>query len=156
MIRWLPNTNNFWSPVNIDNVQIYGLEATASATVEVAENQQLQLATNYAYTVSENRETNEQLIYVPYHRGNTSVAYHVGPFNAFYQHLYNGAVRIIGGELSAYQVANAGLNYTHQSVNNYKYTLGLTVNNVFNTYYENVALRPMPNRNIQTQLTLIF
>ncbi len=156
MIRWLPNTSGVWSPVNVDNVAIYGLELELGFKQEIGKKQELELRSNYAYTVSEDTETGEQLIYVPFYRGNASLAYRFGNFTTFYQHLYNGSVSIIGGELEGYQVANIGVAYELRTEKKLRSRLGLTLNNVFNTYYENIALRPMPNRNLQTYLTLNF
>ncbi len=156
MIRWLPNSNGIWSPINVDDVQIYGAEVELGLKQAIGKKQEIDIKTNYAYTVSEDVATSEQLIYVPFHRGNASLAYRIGNFSSFYQHLYNGPVRIIGGELEGYQVANAGIGYKFKTSGKLGCRLGLTLNNIFNTYYENIALRPMPNRNIQTQLVLNF
>ncbi len=157
MIKWLPNNEGVWSPINIDDVEIYGAEAKIEANYSLGKNQELGIKTNYAYTVSEDKSTNEQLIYVPFHTANGSLEYRIADLNLFYQHLYNGSVSIVGGKLKEYQVANLGATYTADILKkDLKYTIGVTVNNVFNTYYENVALRPMPNRNIQTQLILNF
>lgn len=156
MIRWLPNTSGFWTPTNVDAVQIYGAEAELAFKKSIGKEQEIEFRTNYAYTVSEDKATQEQLIYVPLHRANASLAYGFSNLGLFYQHLYNGSVSIIGGELDGYQVANTGLTYTIKTQSSLEYRLGLTVNNLFNTYYENIALRPMPNRNIQTQLILNF
>jgi iron complex outermembrane receptor protein len=156
MIRWLPNTSGFWSPNNVDEVQIYGLESEVSFKKPIGKNQVIRFNANYAYTVSEDKASGEQLIYVPFHRGNSSVAYSIAKLSMFYQYLYNGQVSIIGGELEGYQVANTGINYTFSTKHKLEYHIGITINNLFNTYYENIALRPMPNRNIQTQLILNF
>ena len=157
MIKWLPNNEGVWSPINIDDVEIYGAEVKIEANYSLGKNQELGIKTNYAYTVSEDKSTNEQLIYVPFHMANGSLEYRIADLNLFYQHLYNGSVSIVGGELKEYQVANLGATYTADILKkDLKYTIGVTINNVFNSYYENVALRPMPNRNIQTQLILNF
>ncbi|MEP2239305.1 MAG: TonB-dependent receptor [Maribacter sp.] len=157
MIKWLPNNEGFWSPINIDDVEIYGAEAKIEANYSLGKNQKIGIKTNYAYTVSEDKSTNEQLIYVPFHSVNGSLEYRIADLNLFYQHLFNGAVSIVGGELKEYQVANLGATYSAGILKkDLKYTIGFTINNLFNTYYENVALRPMPNRNIQTQLILNF
>ncbi len=156
MIRWLPNGSGIWSPSNVDMVRIYGLEGEFALTYPIQKKQNIGFKANYAYTVSEDKATDEQLIYVPFHRANASIAYNLSDISLFYQHLYNGPVSIIGGELEGYQVANAGITYSPQLKGKLQYSLGLTLNNLFNTYYENAALRPMPNRNIQTQLLLNF
>ncbi|MDE3740730.1 TonB-dependent receptor plug domain-containing protein [Maribacter polysaccharolyticus] len=155
MIKWLPGSDGIWSPINIDDVQIYGVEAELGLDYGISENQKIGFKSNYAYTVSEDKSTNEQLIYVPFHRANASLTYSLLNFNVFYQHLYNGPVSIIGGELDGYDVANIGITYTG-TLEKIQYTLGVNINNLYDTYYENIALRPMPNRNIQSQLIINF
>lgn len=156
MIRWLPNLNGFWTPNNVDQVQIYGLESEVAFKKAIGKAQSISFNANYAYTVSEDKASGTQLIYVPFHRANASIAFSIANLGMFYQHLYNGSVSIIGGELNGYQVANAGLTYTIPTKQKLEYRIGVTINNLFNSYYENIALRPMPNRNIQTQLVLNF
>lgn len=156
MIRWLPTTSGIWSPSNIDAVRIYGLEGELAASYSIEQKQNLEVKANYAYTVSQDETTREQLIYVPFHRANASLAFSFSRFSLFYQHLYNGAVSILGGTLESYQVANFGVDYSPSLQGKLQYRLGVTLNNIFDTYYENVALRPMPNRNIQTRLTVNF
>ncbi|WP_298476733.1 TonB-dependent receptor [uncultured Maribacter sp.] len=157
MIKWLPGNEGFWTPINIDDVQIYGVEGEISVTYPIQRKHQIDFKAHYSYTVSEDKETKQQLIYVPFHRGNASVTYKIAGINLFYQHLYTGGVSIIGGKLDEYQIANIGVTYSNKRVNKaLTYTLGVTINNIYNTYYENIALRPMPNRNIQTQLILNF
>lgn len=156
MIRWLPDNGGLWTPVNVDQVRIYGGEAVLELEKKIGLSQEVELRANYAYTVSEDRTTGRQLIYVPLHQGNATLAYRVGRLNLFYQHQYVGQVSIIGGKLPGYQLANIGLSYTARSQGSFEYRIGLMVRNIFNTYYESIALRPMPNRNIHTQLTLKF
>ncbi len=156
MIRWLPNTEGLWSPTNVDKVAVYGLEAEFALACPIGKTQKIDLKSHYAYTVSKDQETDQQLIYVPFHRTNASLAYSISDFSLFYQHLYNGSVSIIGGELEAYQVANFGGTYHLKTKGKLNYSLGVTLQNLFNTYYENVALRPMPNRNIQTRILVNF
>lgn len=156
MIKWLPGNSGFWSPVNINSVTIYGLEGGFTFSKQIAGNSALELNLNYAYTVSKDNETDAQLIFVPYHKATGALAYKTGAFHVFYQHLYNGKVSIIGGELDGYQVANLGVEFDSKPKKGFGYSLGVTLNNVFNAYYENVPIRPMPNRNIQTRITLKF
>ena len=70
--------------------------------------------------------------------------------------MFTGEVDIIGGSLNGYDVGNLGCSYELNATGKLNYILDLKVNNIYNTYYENVALRPMPNRNFNIQLTLKF
>lgn len=156
MIRWLPQASGIWSPINVDEVRTYGVEGEVAWDYPILQKQNLQIKGKYAYTVSEDMATGEQLIYVPFHRANMSIAYSVQRFDLFYRHLYTGRVSTLGGELDGYQVGNVGIRYAPKLNGKLQYSIGLNLNNVFNAYYENVALRPMPNRNIQTQVFINF
>ena len=86
------------------------------------------------------------------------IDYRFQQFNAYYQQLFNGNVFTTtdnNSVLDSYFVANIGLEHLFL----YKtmpIKIGFKLNNIFNRYYENVAYRPMPNRNIQTTITFKF
>ncbi len=131
MIRWLPNTGGLWQPENVDAVRIYGVEVALAFKKSIGKNQKIDFRTNYAYTVSEDSARQQQLIYVPLHRGNASFAYSFSNFALFYQHMYNGPVSIIGGELEGYQIANTGVTYALKSQGRLQYRFGLTLEQSF-------------------------
>ncbi|NJB37925.1 TonB-dependent receptor plug domain-containing protein [Croceivirga sp. JEA036] len=156
MIRWLPNSNGIWSPVNEDSVTIYGLEYKLNYAAAFFQKLQFSSSLNYSFTRSIDDTTDLQLFYVPKHRGNVNIDFYYGGVRFSYQQLYNGAVRVIGNELEDYTVANASLSIPLVNKKSLQTTLGIRVQNLYNTYYENVAFRPMPNRNYNFLLTLNF
>ena len=101
-------------------------------------------------------ETKKQLIYVPFHKGNVNLAYGYKKFNMYYQHMFNGEVSIIGNSLKGYDAGNIGLGYVLNKNGAINYEINFKINNLYNTYYENVALRPMPNRYYQIQSIIKF
>ncbi|MFD0837034.1 TonB-dependent receptor plug domain-containing protein [Mariniflexile aquimaris] len=155
LIQWQPNSSGFWTPVNVSESQSYGAELELESYYKIKAHQ-LHLNAHYSYTVSENLETKKQLIYVPFHKGNVNLAYGYKKFNMYYQHLFNGEVSIIGSTLTGYNVGNVGLGYSLNEKGQVNYEINFKVNNLYNTYYENVALRPMPNRNYQIQTIIKF
>ena len=156
LIQWRPNsTTGYWNPVNIANTKQYGLEAELGATQHIGEHT-LVLSSAYSYTETEDVEKKQPLFYVPIHKANASLSYNYKSFTAFYQHLYNGEVEIIGNVLDGFDVANLGVSYMFKSKKKMSYITDFRINNIYNTYYENVALRPMPNRNFNIKLTLKF
>ncbi len=157
LIQWRPNNNTgYWSPVNIANAKHYGLEFELDVTKKINEDHSLFLSTLYSYTETEDVEKQQRLFYVPLHKANMSLSYSYKVFSAFYQHLYNGEVDIIGNTLKGFDIGNLGVSYKLNSNAKTNYTVDFRINNVYNTYYENVALRPMPNRNFNIRLTLKF
>jgi len=162
LIQWQPDNNGIWSPLNITETENYGIEAELSATKQFNKHN-IKLSSNYSYTVSENKATKKQLIYVPFHKGNISLAYSNTSFSMYYQHLFNGGVFITDDNLEGqqfslpnYDVANFGVNYTFLNKENHRLELGVSVNNIYNEAYQNVASRPMPNRNFNIQIQYKF
>lgn len=156
LIQWRPNTEtNYWNPVNIANAKHYGLEVELGYSKQI-NTHQFNLEASYSYTETEDVEKNQRLYYVPLHKGNTALSYNYKSFTVYYQHLFTGEVDIIGGSLDGYDVGNLGCSYELNATGKLNYILDLKVNNIYNTYYENVALRPMPNRNFNIKLTLKF
>lgn len=155
MIQWVPDNTGLWRPQNVASVKSYGAELEVFLKYNVG-NHYFNLNPIYSYTVSENETNNKQLIYVPIHKANLNFGYSFKVLELFYQHLFNGEVDIIGGQLNGYDVGNLGLAYHYEISKKVNTILQFNINNLYNTNYANVALRPMPNRNYQLQLTLKF
>ncbi len=156
LIQWRPNTiTGYWNPVNISNAANYGLELE-TALEKRFDNHIFKFNSNYSYTIARDLVKEQPLFYVPEHKANASIAYNIKAFTVFYQHLYNGKVAIIGGELDGFDVGNLGFAYITNTKANKQYVLDFKINNLYNTYYENVSLRPMPSRNFTLQLIIKF
>jgi vitamin B12 transporter len=156
LIQWRPNSaTGYWNPVNIANAKHYGLEVEIGVK-KTFNTHTLNFVSGYSYTETEDIEKNQRLFYVPLHKANVSLAYNYKSFTAFYQHLYNGEVEIIGNTLEGFDVGNLGVSYNFNTTGKWEYEANFRINNIYNTYYENVPLRPMPNRNFTLNLTLKF
>ncbi|CAH8290253.1 iron complex outermembrane receptor protein [Mariniflexile fucanivorans] len=163
LIQWQPALDDMgkpildgmYTPLNVAETQSYGAELELESDYKV-KGHHFNLNAHYSYTVSENLKTKKQLIYVPFHKGNVNLAYGYKKFNMYYQHMFNGEVSIISSSLNAYNVGNVGLGYVLNKNGTINYEINFKVNNLYNTYYENVALRPMPNRNYQIQTIIKF
>ncbi len=156
MINWVPGSSGYWTPRNIDEVATYGTEFLLNYKKQFGSHL---FAVNgtYAYTVSENKITKKQLIYVPYHKATGSIYYAFQDLFIETQALYNGEVFTRSDNnprynLDAYWLWNAGLGY-HISKN---FTLGGKVRNLLNSDYQNVEDRRMPGTNYTIYLTLNF
>ncbi|MFI8379891.1 TonB-dependent receptor plug domain-containing protein [Leeuwenhoekiella sp. NPDC079379] len=157
MIRWLPGAGGIWSPSNVDEVEIYGLESALSWSKNFNKEHRISFNSTYAYTVSENKQTGNQLIYVPFHKATASVDYIYKKINAALQYLYVGEVFTRSDNnsrynLDAYNVGNFSLGYSFGK--KAQYELGARVNNFLNTEYQSVESRWMPGRNFNIYLNL--
>ena len=144
--------------MNVQDVSQYGMELGFDWKRKWG-NQELVWESEYAYTKSIDNTTKNQLLYVPEHMLRSNLAYQYKKLVAFYQFLYNGSVYTTtdnSDSLSSYTVGNIGLDYHWPNISGIKFILGLKVNNLFNKNYQNVAYRPMPNRNFQLQLITKF
>jgi len=157
LISWRPNENGLWQPLNIAETQNYGLEFSSEFSKYLG-NHKIDVALNYSYTKAINKEKNTQLMYVPFHKATGLFQYQYKNISAFYQLLYNGEVFTTTdniGIVENYLVSNIGIE-CQLNTNKTPITIGGKINNLFNIYYENVAYRPMPDRNIQLFINFKF
>lgn len=153
LIKWVPGSGAIWKPSNISESRNYGVEMNADYTFNFNEGQELEIKTNYSYTIAEDLEKHMQLIYVPYHKATGIVDYRFGRLSAYMQGLYTGNVFTTTDNSDSVEdsiLFHFGANY--RVFGNENIVLGGRINNIFNVYYENVAYRPMPGRNFQINI----
>jgi iron complex outermembrane receptor protein len=158
MLQWIPGPGGIWAPVNQDKVNSYGTETLINWTKSYGKNTFAVNAT-YAYTISEDDKTKNQIFYVPFHKATGAVSYSRNRINAYYQVLYNGLVYTTADNNAAdiindYTVSNIGIDYDFKFLDSFK--LGFQVLNLLNKNYESLENRPMPGRNFNMYITLKF
>lgn len=158
MIRWIPNSNSIWSPVNTDRVESYGAEFMGSYLKNLGD---FHITTNatYAYTVSKNKDTQKQLFYVPFHKATGSVTCTYKRLEINYQQLFNGFVYTTSDNnpkdiIDTYYVSNIGINYDLKLFESCK--VGFQVRNALNSKYQSLENRPLPGRNFNLYINLKF
>jgi len=167
-IMWLPNIdkNLVWTPVNINDVLSQGAEITLKLDW-ITDNLKLGLMGNYAYTSSENKNKNsdddntqhKQLPYIPLQKAN-------GRFSTEWKNIqfaYNISFtdkRYVTQDKSyetpAFTIHNAELSYSWKLQNKYLLIPKLTIQNIFDEYYESTQYYPMPLRIISASLLFQF
>lgn len=155
LISWKPNENGLWQPINTEKVKTYGIEANFDFTFKIAQNHSVKWTTNYGYTVSQNQLTQKQLIYVPYHKLTSGLAYSYKKLTIFSNYLFNGEVFTSldnAYKLKEYTVVNAGIEYSLLK----QCGIGFRVLNAFNENYQSVAQRPFPGRNYTMNINFKF
>ena len=158
LLQWVPGKNGIWAPQNKDKVNSYGAETLLSWKKQFGKNN-FNANASYAYTVSEDDATGNQLFFVPYNKVTSSVSYSRNRITAYYQFLYNGFVYTRADNnpdeiINDYTVSNLGIDYAFKFLNSFK--LGFQVLNIFNENYESLENRPMPGRNFNMYITLKF
>ncbi len=156
LIQWKPNASGNWSPSNIAKATSYGAEVVLNWNKKIR-NHALDFNANYGYTVSKDALSDKQLVYVPLHKFNSSLAYTFQRITLNYQYLFTGFVFTSSDNsrvLEEYQVSNLGINYDFGNTTTYK--LGFQVGNLWNKNYQTVSQRPMPGRNFNLYLIFNF
>lgn len=169
-ILWTPNNKGYWVPANVKKVHNYGLEATASAQVQLGRQWLLHLTGNYAYTPSINRgeqfnsndaSYGKQLCYVPRASCNLSGRLSWRHWTLGYQWVHysqryttsSNEVGYITGRLRPYYMSDISLEkqfhwrWMEASVKG-------VVRNLLGTEYVTVLSRPMAGRNFEIFLQL--
>ncbi|MEE9364281.1 MAG: TonB-dependent receptor [Cellulophaga sp.] len=156
LISWRPDDKGIWRAINIKDVTNYGLEATFEFTHNWS-NSSLKWNNQYAFVRSVDNETKKQLIYVPKHNVTSGIGYQYKKWEVYKQLLFTSSIYTTtdnSEKLSGYVVANLGVNRSFNLKNAINCVASIQINNLFNKNYQNVAYRPMPNRNFT--LKLIF
>ena len=158
LLSWIPDSKGIFRPQNTNEVEIYGVEAIFTGRHSIGAHK-LNLSATYAYTVSENKETGRQLIYVPFHKFTASLGYSYKRFSTYYQYLNTDEVFTTTDHapehiLNAYMVSNLGAEYAFGTNKNIK--LGVQALNLWNAGYSSVTNRPMPGRNFNAYMNLNF
>ncbi len=155
LIQWRPKTPSYWTPVNVQNVENYGLEFEVKFKQRFKKHA-FEIQSKYAYTIAKDKALDKQLIYVPTHKANASLNYRYRNFTVNFTELYNGKVFTTTSNtqiVSAYWLSNLEI---YKSFLKQQLTIGLMANNIWNTAYQSIAYRPMPNRNFEFNINYKF
>jgi iron complex outermembrane receptor protein len=156
LLRWVPGRDGLWRPENTARAQNIGLEASLNWEKQIR-NHRLSFTSNYAYTQSEDRRSELQLIYIPRHKLGASAGYSFKKLSMFYQFMHTGEVYTSSDNnysLSAFQISNLGLAY--RLGNNEQWQLQLQLRNLFDAEYMNMPSRPMPGRHLNSSISFKF
>jgi vitamin B12 transporter len=158
-ILWLPESNGIWSPTNLQKVNAYGLEASASYGVK-GNVISWQVGAHYGLTKSINQAglnagdfttPGKQLPYIPVHLINTFAKLTVKSwtFQTTWNYTslrYTTLDNAPNESLPAYVLFNAGIS-RNLDFRKLKFIIRGDANNILNIYYENVQSLAMPGRN---------
>jgi vitamin B12 transporter len=164
-IIWLPGPA-YWSPKNIANVWSRGLEARGEVRTRVG-NVDLKLGVMTSYVLSTSEEAKvandasvgKQLIYVPIYSGHADVAIVYKRISATYAMHYTG-YRYTSTDnrefLEPFTMADASLSYAMRGGKSWRMEWLAQAFNLFDENYQAVQNRPMPMRNYQLGVRVLF
>ncbi|MGC3947486.1 MAG: TonB-dependent receptor [Chryseolinea sp.] len=159
MILWRP-TGSFWSPQNLQSVDLYGIEAAISGNWKFA-NKSIKASAQYAFTKSINKAAfspadestvGKQLPYVPMHsvRMNVSGTFRKWGLNVsgdFTGRRYTTLDNASSYSLDPFFLLDAGISRQLQ-ISKVSVDLSGQVRNIFNVYYETLENHAMPGTNV--------
>ena len=166
MIVSVPHNMFVWTCINVGKVEVYGLDATASATLTLAPRHELTASGNYTYQQVENRSNPEspnyrkQIAYYPEHVGSVSFSYENPWLNTslhgtFVSNRWATNEHLEGTLVKGYQ--DFGLTcWRHWQWNRHLFEVRADIRNIFNQQYEIVSHYPMPRRSYQFSIKYHF
>jgi iron complex outermembrane receptor protein len=165
LIQWLPGIGSIWSPHNVKQVRLQGADFNAEVSYKAglnifqffggwSVNQSIVMESHLANDQSVGR----QLIYQPEFKATHRMQYTYKRWSAQLSHRFVGQVYTTyasaNNTLPAYNLFDVGAAYAFEKpLFWFQWSLALNVNNITNTYYENIAYFPMPGTNFNLSVT---
>lgn len=163
----IPTKNIFiWSMVNLGEVEIKGIDATATVTLEPIEDIRLNLSGNYTYqraldvTDPEGKTYDQQIAYTPRVSGSGQATLEMPWVNLSYSFVHSGKRYALGQNLEENRLGS----YTDHSlaanrdfrIKQLHTNLRVEVLNVLDKNYEIVRNFPMPGRSIRATIKVNY
>lgn len=159
-IQWIPN-GGIWSPSNLKEVTSRGIELNAKKIFSIR-NLDLEWMSDYEYILSTDNtsEENNQLPYVPKHSVFSSISLNKDEFSFKIRANYTGVryttlTNSRQSSIDDHALFDVILSQ-EKVLKRPNMGLKMSLNNIFNTEYENVKNTAMPRRNFLTELTIKF
>jgi len=150
LIQWVPVSQDYWEPRNVNKATNYGLEISGSYQRSFGAHY-IMFDLSYDFTRAIDEETDKQMIYVPENKARALIDYQWKKWRFNYNLQYMGSVFVTTSnsqQLDPYWLSDLGI---YRNLWGNKVDVGLQINNVFDVNYQSVAYRPMPNRNFLIQ-----
>jgi len=164
-IMWMPpvkDVSNYWSPINITQVNSKGLEARANMRINANDWQfNCNVGLDFSWSVfgaplpEFNISEGDQLFYVPVENAIGGITAGFRQWSGYYNHHWFGPSPGINEDVEAANVGSGGLNYTFTG-SKIKWTLYLQADNIWNVPYRIIERRPMPGRSFTGGVRFIF
>lgn len=161
-IVWQPaGGSNLWSPLNIEAAMHKGLEGFLNYKLQFSGYKELNISSNYTYVIAKDLKKDVFLPFAPKHLWNFNIDYQFDKVQIYIQNLYQSKVftNVINIDvyaLSELDFVNLGGRYNFLKTKQKELSLGVHINNLFNTVYYFSNLRPMPGTNFNINLNLKF
>ncbi|MFV0530293.1 MAG: TonB-dependent receptor domain-containing protein [Flavobacteriales bacterium] len=158
-IVWQPDVNQggLFSPVNIKNVESYGIELFSKIHYSWSIFN-LEWNTNYTFLKSMDEEKDKQLIYTPKHKLNNQLQLKIKNSSLQVQHQFVDDIYTSSDNLNRlehFNLVDAFVGY-YFKISELKISTRIGVNNIFNEEYQLISGRAMPKQNYFIQININF
>ncbi len=145
LIKWILGQNQYWHPENFESVRYSGIELSARKTLKINDKLHFSNQTNINYNRAVNRANQKFLPYTPQLTGLNIFNITYKTYALSYLYRYQGKIYTTTTNtkyLPAYQIHSLSLSHNYNQHINFQFN----INNLLNTYYENIPSRPQPGR----------
>ena len=153
LIQWQPVTQNFWQPINVQQVISKGVEISMSKKIIFSKKNYLNIHAAYTFQNVTDNKSNYALTYIPTHLGQINILYSNKKLSGECIARYTGKVYTTTSNtlfLEPYLLTD--LKFSYQI--NHFLALGVGVFNLMNTYYETYPAHPQPGRNYHLNINI--
>ena len=165
-IQWEPTAFGFWTPKNLKSVETLGAELFVEVKQSTGKVKK-QLNATYSYTSSKNYEKQhefdesrgKQLIYIPEHKGNVSLGLEVQNLSFLTNYQFIGLRNVSSDNeefLPSYSLLDFSICKSVRFKGKNAMELSVGIKNLFDTEYQAIEWRPMPNRNYFIKIGYLF
>jgi len=147
LIKWLPQSDGLWSPVNIQRVKARGVETGIKW-----QKGGLRAASEITWQNVRDVNTGKYLIYTPSFAGFFRISRNFRRTGIFYSFRFQNRMYHDPANFSripGYHIHSAGISFSNNCCASELY-----IRNIFNAYYEIIPAYPMPGREIRWKLSL--
>ncbi len=146
LIKWTPDSNQWWSPKNIASVHYRGIEVNLQHKWTFSGANHISIEADYTYQEAVDQSTGKLVPYTPQHIALFKTGLQWDKWQVQYTNRLNGKIYTTTTNtlyMPVYDIHNLSLRYRF----NQNIKMGVEVANLLNTYYENFPSRPQPGRN---------
>lgn len=158
-IEWSPNKGSVWTPKNILAVWSRGFESSFSRQFMIKTDLETNVSIRYSYVKStyeagvDSNSLHKQLLFTPPHTASlVNNLIWKKRFMLQFEHNFTSKRFVVTDNLNttpAYIVGNCFLSYEIKNMN-----FVLKINNIWNTPYQSIQYRPMPERRFSISMNL--
>ena len=145
LIKWIPGDNQFWHPENFESVRYSGIEFSTRKMFKINNKISLYNKTEVNYNHAVNRKNLKLLPYTPQFTGINLLKISYKDYAMSYRYKYQGKIYTTTTNtkfLPAYHIHSLSLVYNYRQ----HFNIQFNINNLLNTFYENIPAHPQPGR----------